>query len=338
MIERFLNAWETSHQDILESLFSDHLFGARFASEDVFYDKASCIEYMMKHPIKRTILTTQSSGTTVLYEMQEDNKVIVGKMVIDHNHIVKLYETVKQNTIRIKAVCSYDGSDFLGYQRQATGQTIQGTIEMALYQGLNLQEPPTIHASGRTDKAVHAKHQVFHTDINTNIPVSKMARLINSYLPDSIHIHQLEEVPQTFHSRFDVLQKTYQYRINTKTYNPIQRNYEWFVNNLDPVRLQSILNEIKGTHDFQSFTTSTDQSTIRTISDVVVEPNDSHIVITITGDGFLRYMVRYIVYAAVSITQNKLPYTMTELVNRKDPNLLKEMAPASGLYLDHIMY
>jgi tRNA pseudouridine38-40 synthase len=162
--------------------------------------------------------------------------------------------------------------------------------------------------------------------------------ILNTYLPDSIYIKSTEEVDCTFHSRYDVKEKEYMYKINTIQYDPIQRNYEWFVPNLDIEKLNMDLQEIVGTHDFTSFTKTTTKSTIRTIHNVSIKVENNYLYIHIKGSGFMRYMVRNIVGVLVAINKGKLKYSIKELIEKKDVNTLNDKAPASGLYLYNVKY
>ncbi len=341
MISSFYKAWETGDRVLLESFVSPDLYGARVFDETVLYDASSFLEYLATHPIGCVDITiVQTISTVVLYEVtyRDSNNITTAKAELRDGKIVKLYETIKTDLTRLKCVCSYDGSSFYGYQKQPHEQTIQGTLEQVIYDALKLSTKPTIHASGRTDRGVHARGQVFHVDVKTPIPTSKIADLVNKFLPDSIHIIDVEEVPQTFHSRYDVITKTYRYKINSINYDPIQRNYEWYVPGLDVDRLKIVFQDIIGTHDFQSFTKAIEASTVRTIYSVNITIQDNHILIDIKGNGFLRYMVRYLVYAAVEITKGNLAYTMQELLTNPNVTYLKDMAPASGLYLYQVTY
>jgi tRNA pseudouridine38-40 synthase len=339
IVNAFYIAWCNQDIETIQSLIDDSLFGIRTYKEIVLFSKQDLLDYIKKNPIKQVQfkdITETPNGW--LYELEIDGVDVSAKMRINNQTISKLYETKKTDSTRIRFVCSYDGSAFYGYQKQQNQRTIQGTIERALQEALSLDSTPSIHSSGRTDKGVHANMQVFHTDVNTVIPIDKVPGLLNSYLPDSIFIKEASIVPQTFHSRYDIIEKEYLYVINHKEYNPIQRQYEWFVPHVNGYLLEKELKTIIGTHDFQSFTKTTTDSTIRTITDVQITNSPSHIYIHIKGHGFLRYMVRYIVGAAVAISTGSVYFTMTDLLAQKDVSVLKDMAPPNGLYLHSVKY
>ena len=278
----------------------------------------------------------------VLIEYKIDSEVInecvIVKFVIKDDLILRAYETIKKvGYTRIKCSVTYDGSTFNGFQRQPDLKTVQGEIEKALW--YLLKEKITIHSSGRTDKGVHAINQVFHFDTLSKIEPKDFARVLRSYLPDSIFLLSSEKVYPAFHSRYDSYSKEYMYKINIGEYDPIQRNYEWNISgiNLDILRREFM--SIKGTHDFTSFTkTKEDKNMIRTIFDVKIEEKDSYIYISITGNGFLRYMVRYLVGTAIEIAKGNINDTLLGFISYKNSSTVKWKAPSCGLYLKEVIY
>src|SRR5699024_10172259 len=115
---------------------------------------------------------------------------------------------------KYKCIVSYDGTNFFGYQFQPQQRTIQGKIERALTK-MHKETPVRIYASGRTDTGVHAKAQVFHFESDLAISDWQWKRALNSILPNDIFIHSVIEVDQSFHARFDVMQKEYRYFVYT---------------------------------------------------------------------------------------------------------------------------
>jgi tRNA pseudouridine38-40 synthase len=337
VIDRYYQAWRTNDIVLLKEVIHPNLFGIRDYQETVLFDVKQLLDYFEEtNEIDYQITHLVEEKEVYHLDLTVGNTRIASKILVKDGLIYKVYETKKTPNRRIKCICSYDGSEYSGYQKQKSQNSIQETIETALTKAF--QQPISIQSSGRTDKGVHALHQVFHFDVDTQVSLDNMMRLINSYLPESIHVFDLDQVRQTFHARYDVKQKEYQYVINTKEYNPIQRHYEWFVEDIDFEVLKRELTSIIGTHDFTSFTKTTKESTIRSIYDVTVKEEENHIYINITANGFLRYMVRNIVGAAVMISKGKLAYSLRELLRQKDVNLLKDKAPANGLYLYHVKY
>ena len=112
----------------------------------------------------------------------------------------------------VKALVSYDGFNYAGWQKQENALGIQQVIEEALYK--ITKENVDVVASGRTDAGVHALGQIANFKTNSNMPIEKMAIAINSQLKNSIIIKKAEEVDERFHSRYNAKQKTYRYIIN----------------------------------------------------------------------------------------------------------------------------
>jgi len=201
------------------------------------------------------------------------------------------------------------------------------------------KEEITIHSSGRTDKGVHAINQVFHFDTISKIDPKDFARVLKSYLPDSIYIKSSEKVHATFHSRYDSYSKEYTYKLNLGEYDPIQRNYEWNVTNIDINLLKKELNSIIGTHNFTSFTkTKEDKIMTRTIFDVNIEERGDYLFISIIGSGFLRYMVRYIIGTVVEISKGNINDSLLDFISYKNSSKVLWKAPSSGLYLKEVIY
>jgi tRNA pseudouridine38-40 synthase len=266
------------------------------------------------------------------------NECIVVKFVFKDNKIIRVFETIKKvGYTRIRCTVTYDGSTFSGFQRQPDLMTVQGEIEKALF--YLTKEEITIHSSGRTDKGVHAINQTFHFDTLSKIEPNDFARVLRSYLPDSIYLKSSEKVHATFHSRYDSYSKEYVYKLNLGEYDPIQREYEWNVNDIDVVLLKKELSSIIGTHDFTSFTkTKEDKIMTRTIFDINVEEKGDYLYISIIGSGFLRYMVRYIIGTVVEIAKGNTKETLIDFINYKNSSEVKWKAPSSGLYLKEVIY
>ena len=264
IIEKYYKAWETNDLELLSEVLHPALFGVRTYTEEKLFSIQEVFDYFPKNKIETVeILSHTMEKNIVKLELLINKVPVQARIIINNNEIYKVYEIVKTNKRRIKCVCAYDGSSYSGYQKQLNASSIQGAIEEALHK--IFKSEIAIHSSGRTDKGVHAINQVFHFDIESTINAENIKKVLNAYLPDAIHIKASEEVDLTFHSRYDVLEKEYMYKINTNEYDPIQRNYEWALPNFDALKFNEQLQQIVGTKDFQSFTKTTDNSTVRTI-------------------------------------------------------------------------
>src|SRR5699024_2603732 len=125
--------------------------------------------------------------------------------------------------MRFLITLSYDGTNYKGFESQPGMYTIQEQIENALTK-INNGKKTTFTSSGRTDKGVHAKMQCGHADLEVKITEYKLKRAMNSNLPEDIHVIKTEIVPDNFHARYNVVEKTYEYYINIGEYNPLERN------------------------------------------------------------------------------------------------------------------
>ena len=244
--------------------------------------------------------------------------------------------------MRFLITLSYDGTNYKGYQTQPGYKTIQEEIEKALTI-INNHKKTGFTSSGRTDKGVHAKMQCGHVNLDINITEYKLKRAMNSNLPDDIHVISTKQVPDTFHARYNVVEKTYEYYINTGEYNPIQRNYVFQYNyKLNVEKMQEGIKYLLGEHDFRSFVTENKEkeNCIRTISTATVEKIDKDIIkVTFTGNGFLRYQIRNMVGILIRVGEEKeSPEYVESFLNKKDRTTGGKTAPAQGLYLTNIKY
>lgn len=243
--------------------------------------------------------------------------------------------------MRFLITLSYDGTNYKGYQSQPGMKTIQNEIESALTK-INSNKKTTFTSSGRTDKGVHAKMQCGHADLEINITEYKLKRAMNSTLPSDIHVIKTEIVPDNFHARYNVVEKTYEYYINIGEYNPIERNYIFQYNyKLNVKKMKEAIKYLKGKHDFRSFVTENKdkENCIRTISKVSIKTEKDIIKFTFTGDGFLRYQIRNMVGILIKVGEEKQPPEyVKEFLNKKDRTIGGKTAPAEGLYLANVKY
>lgn len=255
--------------------------------------------------------------------------------------IKKTQRGINMPNKNIKCEISYDGTNFHGLQIQPNKRTVQGELTKIVSYLTN--EEVSIIASGRTDAGVHARKQVcnFHTD--SNIPINKWKIALNSLLPDDIVVLEIDEMPDNFHSRYDVLQKTYRYHIQNEAHINIFRNrYSWIYRHpldLDKMKIASQL--FLGEHDFTAFSSSksTVENKVRKIyeSDLWVENNE--IVYQVSGNGFLYNMVRIIVGTLIEVGRNNIDIKEIEkMFLEKERTKAGITAPAKGLTLWEIKY
>jgi tRNA pseudouridine38-40 synthase len=244
----------------------------------------------------------------------------------------------------LKLTLQYDGTGYVGWQRQASGTSIQGLLEDALrpIEGGVV----TVHGAGRTDAGVHALGQVASVRLTASIDAVTLARALNAVLPLDVRVAVADVMPDDFHARFSATGKIYEYRIVSGPFaSPFLRRYVWHVVprlNVEAMRVGAVA--LGGTHDFAAFQgagadVQTSVRTVRRIEWHGTGGSDDPLVMVIEGDGFLRHMVRNIAGTLVEIGLGR--WTADEI----DPILASEdracagpTAPAWGLILREVLY
>lgn len=260
----------------------------------------------------------------------------------------------------ITLLLAYDGTDFLGWQRQAVGPTVQGAVEDALSRIEG--SPVGVAGAGRTDAGVHAAGQVASAEVTTALDGATLRRALNAMLPRAIRVLHVEDREAGFHARFSAHTKSYEYRIVTgPVMNPFGQRYAWHVPfPLDGARMREAAECLAGTHDFRAFrSTGTDvRTTVREVlassitcsslnaADVspewaphVAVPEGTLITYRVTGTGFLRHMVRAIVGTLVEVGAGRMEVAhIPALLARGARDAAGPTAPAAGLCLVGVDY
>lgn len=244
----------------------------------------------------------------------------------------------------LKLTIQYDGTSYVGWQRQPAGASIQGLLEDALapIEGRHV----TVHGAGRTDAGVHALAQVASATVATELAAPTLTRALNAVLPADVRVLAVEDVEAEFHARFSARSKTYEYRIvNAPLVSAFLHRYAWHVvHPLDIESMRTAAGPLVGTHDFAGFqgAGSAVASTERTILELDVEDGggfDLPIVIRVTGDGFLRHMVRTMVGTLVEVGVGRWdPWRLLAVLESRDRSLAGPTAPARGLFLTSVIY
>jgi len=241
-----------------------------------------------------------------------------------------------------KITIAYDGGPFVGWQRQAEGTSIQGLVEDALADLEGGQV--TVAAAGRTDAGVHAMAQVANFALNRDIAPDVIVRSLNAKLPVEIRVRSAEIVPSSFHARFDAKAKSYRYRLwNAEVLNPFERAYVWHVATaLDVGVMADAARLIEGRHDFAAFQTagSTPGPTDRLITrSTLSAAGDGLVTYDVTGEGFLRHMVRTIVGTLVEVGRGRQrPEWIRDVIASRDRAQAGRTAPPNGLFLVRVDY
>lgn len=242
----------------------------------------------------------------------------------------------------IRLVIEFDGTDFVGWQLQGKGGSIQGEIEEALEKVLG--EPVRIHSSGRTDAGVHARGMVAHFRTSRVLPMAAYREGVNQHLASSIAVKSASEAEDDFHARFSAKGKWYRYTLyQGAVRSPLCGRTSWHIRspdlNLDAMR--GAAEAFVGEHDFRAFRTSgcDAKTTRRQMYSVELTRQDSLVHIDVKGSGFLRHMVRLMVGTLVEIGLGKRPADdVAALLLAGDKARAGLTAPAQGLCLMEVWY
>ena len=233
---------------------------------------------------------------------------------------------------------SYDGTPFVGWQRQPSGDSVQSCLEDAL--SILFRKPLSIVGAGRTDAGVHA-HQMFaHVDLDELIDQNLRFRL-NKLLPKEIAIQNIIAVSQDAHARFDAVSRSYRYHITTQKNPFLQKRSYQFAKPLDVELMNQAAKILIDHEDFKCFSKSkTDVKTyICNIQHAHWQQEGSELVFFIKANRFLRNMVRAIVGSLIEVGLRKISISDFEaIIVSRDRSQAGYSVPAHGLYLECINY
>ena len=256
---------------------------------------------------------------------------------------------------KLKLTVCYDGTRLVGWQRQAEGDSVQALLEDALarFEGA----PVVVHGAGRTDAGVHALGQVASARVTFEHDGDTLMRALNAQLPADVRILRVEEARPDFHARFDARSKTYRYLIrNAPFVTPFERAFVWHVpQQLDHAAMHAAAALLVGRHDFAAFQSlgSDTASSVKTIHASGIrcpaslagplpacEEGDANLLAyEVSGDGFLRHMVRAIVGTLVEVGRgSREPASIAELLRTGRRDQAGPTAPPQGLFLVGVDY
>ncbi|MFJ7915876.1 MULTISPECIES: tRNA pseudouridine(38-40) synthase TruA [unclassified Lysinibacillus] len=244
---------------------------------------------------------------------------------------------------RLKAIISYDGTQFSGYQVQPGERTVQAEVERVLAI-MHKGEKIKVTASGRTDARVHATGQTLHFDSPLAIPVDKYMKALNGQLPRDIRVMSMEEVAADFHARYSVTGKRYRYIWSCEpVQSPFRRQYTVETNGVKPnvEAMQEAAKAIIGTHDFSCFCAANTsvKDKVRTVTTLQFEWYGEELHMVIEGNGFLYNMVRIIAGTLWEVGIGRRDIENVGLVVQSmNRDQAGKTAPPQGLYLEKVFY
>lgn len=246
-------------------------------------------------------------------------------------------------TQRWKILIEYDGTDFVGWQRQAEGHSVQSVLQEAIFKLSG--EHVSLTAAGRTDSGVHALGQVAHFDLQKDYSAKAVRDAINIHvLPHEVSVLKAEPVSPDFHARFDAVKRYYRYTICNRRPPPrINRTFMWHCKHpLDIEAMQKAADVLVGEkRDFTSFRALVCQakSPVRSIDSFEIKREGDLVHFDISAQSFLHHQVRNIVGTLQRIGDGAWPWEkMKEILEAKDRTVAGPTAPPTGLFFLKVDY
>lgn len=228
----------------------------------------------------------------------------------------------------------------MGFQIQQDAPT----IELALMTAINAitHEDVKIYGSGRTDRYVHAKGQVFNFYTNFKVTKERFKYAINRMLPADIRIEDLEYVDMDFHARFSAKMKEYRYYIKYQNYSPFDVNYSFYKERLDFDLMNEAAALFVGTHNFEGFCSAEvdpRKDFVKTVFDCHINKVGDFYEFVFLGTGFLKYQIRRMMSLLIAIGEKKdKKERILELYETHEKQMYHKIAPGCGLFLYKVTY
>lgn len=243
---------------------------------------------------------------------------------------------------RFSLVLEYDGTPFVGWQRQSDGFSVQGVLEEAIAKFSG--ERVGVRGAGRTDAGVHALSQVAHFDLARDWEPSRVRDALNFHLrPHPAAVLDCTRVHDGFDARFSAVERRYLYRILTRRAPPVlDRNRVWWLmRGLDADAMAEAAKVLIGHHDFTTFRATQCQATspMKTLDKFDIARVGDEIRCTIAARSFLHNQVRSMVGALKLVGEGKWTTDdLTAALAARDRTACAPVAPAAGLYLAAVAY
>jgi tRNA pseudouridine38-40 synthase len=243
---------------------------------------------------------------------------------------------------RFALTLEFDGTPFVGLQRQATGPSVQQAVEEAAFAVTG--ECVTLHAAGRTDTGVHALAMRAHVDIDKAIEPFRLMEALNARLrPDPIAVTACEPVADDWHARFSCIGRAYEYRIcNRRAPLTLERGRAWQIARpLDAAAMDAAAQALVGSHDFTTFRSVQCQaaSPVKTLDRLAVRREGEHVIVEAAARSFLHHQVRSMVGCLALVGLGRWPVSrVAEALKARDRQALGLNAPPHGLYFVRASY
>ncbi|MDQ5844882.1 MAG: tRNA pseudouridine(38-40) synthase TruA [Acidobacteriota bacterium] len=249
--------------------------------------------------------------------------------------------------MNFKLTLQYDGTDFHGWQRQGDLRTVQGELTTAL--SLIDGREVVVHGSGRTDAGVHAEGQVASVQLQKEISPNKLRAAINGNVGKDLRAIEVEQVQDDFHARYSAVEKTYLYRvINGPVISPFWVRYAGHEGRfLDLEAMSRAAKLFPGEHEWTAFSSAQSDTETKTrtvtrleITERMEERAHSRMLeITVSANGFLRYMVRSIAGTLLAVGRSEMDEALVQrAIEEGERSLVAATAPACGLTLLSVRY
>ena len=243
---------------------------------------------------------------------------------------------------RWRLTIEYDGSPFMGWQRQEHGPSIQQTLEEALHQMTG--ELATFTAAGRTDAGVHALAMSAHVDVARHLTSHRLREGLNALVrPHPISVLEVEQVADDWHARFSCVGRRYLYRILNRRAPPaLDVGKVWHIAvPLDEEAMAEGAAHLIGRHDFTTFRSAQCQSDspVKTLDRLEVTSVGEEIRIEAAARSFLHHQVRSMVGCLALVGRGQWqPDDMRKALEAADRSALGLNAPPHGLYFVEAIY
>jgi tRNA pseudouridine38-40 synthase len=236
----------------------------------------------------------------------------------------------------------YDGTPFVGWQRQENGPSVQAALEEAIHAFSG--ERIVLYGAGRTDAGVHALGQVAHFDLIRETPADTVRDAMNFYLrPHPITVIAADVAAANFHARFSAVGREYLYRIiNRRAPLAVERERAWqVIPALNAEAMHDAAQVLIGKNDFSSFRAAACQaeSPIKTLDAISVTRRGDELRVSLKARSFLHSQVRIITGTLRAVGEGKWGVEdMAAALAAKDRRAAGPTAPPDGLYLVQVNY